>query len=103
METLKYLGERVLVLVDPAQNNGGRVAPAQITRVNEDETVNVSITLDVAGATGYAAHIPIVANLTEALATQEDSPVLNIAFWPADDDTPDAVADRAPADDQQRA
>ncbi|MEU4165597.1 hypothetical protein AB0F46_01765 [Streptomyces sp. NPDC026665] len=40
------LGQIVLVPADPAVNNGGDVAPAIITRVWNDEVVNVRVLLD---------------------------------------------------------
>lgn len=40
------VGDVVLVPVDPAQNNGSRVAPAVITRVWNKTTVNVRVLLD---------------------------------------------------------
>ena len=40
------LGRIVLVPADPAVNNGADVAPAVITRVWNDEVVNVRVLLD---------------------------------------------------------
>lgn len=40
------VGSMVHVIVDPRQNNGSDVAPALITRVWENELVNVRVLLD---------------------------------------------------------
>ena len=40
------LGRMVHVFVDPARNNGADVAPAVITRVWSDESINLKVLLD---------------------------------------------------------
>lgn len=40
------IGDVVHVVVDPRQNNGSDVAPAMVTRVWNDELVNVRVLLD---------------------------------------------------------
>lgn len=40
------VGDVVHVVVDPRQNNGSDVAPAMVTRVWNDELVNVRVLLD---------------------------------------------------------
>lgn len=101
LTTMKHLGERVIVLVDPATNGeAGATAAGRITCVHPDGTVNVKTDLDVAGSTGYAAHIALVPDYDAAIKLQAQSPTLNIAFWPdllADDDAP-APLDAEPAD-----
>lgn len=44
--TKPSLGRVVLVPADPAVNNGAHVAPAIITRVWNDEVINVRVLLD---------------------------------------------------------
>lgn len=43
------IGRIVLVPMDPARNNGASVAPAIITRVHSDTTINVRVLADAHG------------------------------------------------------
>jgi hypothetical protein len=44
--TKPSVGRTVLVQTDPASNNGADVAPAVVSRVNDDGTVNVRVLND---------------------------------------------------------
>lgn len=77
------LGQTVLVLVDPALNNGHDVASARIVKVyNGGELVNLRVLYDVAAGDGYITSIPLLDGEASARAYAPNSPTLNVAFWP---------------------
>lgn len=93
------LGQNVLVLVDPAANNGHDVASARIVKVwNGGKHVNLRVLYDVAAGDGYVTSIPLFADEEEARAFAPQSPTLNVAYWPsiaAPAELDDDQADRA--------
>lgn len=70
------LGRIVLTPVDPAINNGADVAPAVITRVWNDTTINVRVLLD-----GHAIDWKTSVTLYDEPPTG-DPKVTHYAFWP---------------------
>jgi len=88
------LTQTVLVLVDPAANNGHDVAGARITKVHNDGSVNLRILYDVAAGDGYAANIPLFADEAAARDHVKQATTLNIAFF-ADVATPELGDDDA--------
>lgn len=77
------LGQTVLVLVDPAANNGHDVASARIVKVyNGGQHVNLRVLYDVAAGDGYVTSIPLFADEDEARTFAPQSPTLNVAYWP---------------------
>lgn len=57
------LGRVVLVPMDPAGNNGAQVAPAIITKVNSDTSVNVRVLADTSDALECRRSITLVDDL----------------------------------------
>lgn len=77
------LGQTVLVLVDPAANNGHDVASARIVKVyNGGKHVNLRVLYDVAAGDGYVTSIPLFDGEEEARAFAPQSTTLNVAYWP---------------------
>ena len=80
-----YLGATVLVNVDAARNNGSPVAPATVTRLNEDGTLNVRVLYD-APPSHYSRHRP--EHLTDVTFHDTTDPAAAMrhgqygAFWP---------------------
>lgn len=68
------VGRIVLVLVDPAINNGADVAPGIITRVWSDTCVNVRVLLD-GEDTLWKTSIAL-------FATAEEAAVGHSCYWP---------------------
>ena len=93
------LGQKVLVLVDPAANNGHDVASATIVKVyNGGKHVNLRVLYDAAAGDGYVTSIPLYDGEEQAREHAPQSPTLNVAFWPSlaaaaelDDDQDDAA------------
>lgn len=90
METMKGLtgvqptagpdvGDIVLVLMDPAENNGARTAPAIVTRVWSPNTVNVRVLAD-----GEATPWRTSLSHADTFADVEGTPAL--WTWPGSED-----------------
>jgi subtilisin-like proprotein convertase family protein len=80
------LGRVVIALVNPNENNGSDVAPAEITRVwseREDGTwtINVKVNLDGPGHI-WKTSIHLLDTEEQARAAYGNSPA-HVAFWPA--------------------
>lgn len=77
------LGRIVHVIVEPHTNNGADVAPAAITRVWEDGTVNLHVMLDGPHAAWFSS-VPLVNDRptpeTEGHPYRVDNPT--VAWWP---------------------
>lgn len=61
------VGDMVLVLVDPAESNGSNVAPAVVTRVWNESTVNVRVLFD-SDALQWRTSLVYVDSLDDAVA-----------------------------------
>ncbi|MFE9684194.1 hypothetical protein [Streptomyces sp. NPDC006285] len=71
------VGDVVLVPVDPATNNGARIAPAVITRVWNKTTVNVRVLLD-------SDAIQRLTSLVEVDSLEDAVPGAPVWVWPGD-------------------
>ena len=61
------IGRIVLVKVRPGDNNGGDTAPAIITRVNSDVSVNVRVMLDAASTPAWMTSLHLCETEEEAV------------------------------------
>jgi hypothetical protein len=82
-----YQGAVVLVNVDAAHNNGQPLAPALVTAVNGDGTVNVRVQYDAEPAPAFGhrnrpEHLPGVTFYDTADAGEANKAGLYGAFWP---------------------
>lgn len=78
------VGRIVHVVVDPRQNNGSDVAPAIVTRVWNDEMVNVRVLLDGPDVL-WQTSIKLVDERPEdddESVGRDTNGVQRVAFWP---------------------
>jgi len=82
------LGRTIHVFADPDKNNGADIAPAVITRVWNDEMVNVRVLLDSAEAPTWMTSVHLYDDRESAEQTPNgyvganDKRIPAAAFWP---------------------
>jgi hypothetical protein len=78
------IGRIVLVPMDPRDNNGADRAPAVITRVWSDTTINVKVLSDATGSVEWRTSVGLVDELPDfALATEEQpGSSMHVWAWP---------------------
>jgi hypothetical protein len=72
------LGRIVLVPDNPVHNNGAHVAPAIITHVNSDTSVNVRVLADASDGPECRRSITLV----DELPVEYDASTKNVWCWP---------------------
>jgi len=74
------IGRIVHTFVDPGTNNGSDIAPAVITRVWGDETVNLKVLLD-GHDNPWLTSVKLLPGRPPAEALTEDAATF-VCFWP---------------------
>lgn len=76
------LGRFVQTRVDPAQNNGSDVASAQITRVFNDDMVNIRVMLDAFTVPLWLTSVKLVCTTDSDEAKSAVPAGASVAWWP---------------------